>query len=976
MKNFYKLLIFIYCLSTVNANANSGFVKLLLGIEPTHVLEGKSKSAIVLTQAYLGYNSFNYIQQTDSLGNIQWLTNLITIQDTSVRLGVDIGLYSNQTIYAITHHKNGQNGLLQKVSNIKDGVILSTNTIANADTLQPLHSRAFASTLDSCFIQVLQNKTTNQFYLQKVNAQANIIWTKRLDKNNFNANLDTINLYGSQYQIRIKKMPTNVFAISGVGLNRTSNKYEWFQAMYDDNTQAMQYQHYALPEVLVNSTNVPILFEEAYLNTSIIRIAVLNYDTATALNTYFVSDINSNTNTKNVVYSFQDSSKRVHLPQRLFIDNDGNLFFLKPNSFYKKNANGLTVWNRVLFPDRVISIGVEQQDFVFMQSFTELSDSTFYIIGRGGKGFPNNFCLCFGALVKANKNGVIYERLINGKVFIDEDKNCAYNNEIGLKKLLVEASNSNSSFYTVTDSLGNYTLPVDIGNYTVKVYLDNTTYWQACTPSIQVNTLTDTTKADFAIQKQIECSYLNVDVATPFLRRCFDNTYQIHYCNEGTTTAANAYVKVTFDSSLEVVASSIPWTSVNGNTYTFSVGNVIAQQCEGFNVTAYLNCDNTVLGQTHCVEAQIFPDSLCVPANPDYDGAVIQVSGICIGDSVQLRIKNVGSGNMIRPKKFYVLEGDFLRATPQNFQLNANESKEITIAADGSTVTLLAQQSDNYPFPSNAIVSIEGCNGALQPGYVNHLSQNSSSPFIAVNCTQSIGSYDPNYKATLPIGMDSLHFITNTTPLEYIIHFQNTGTDTAFTVIVTDTISDKLNIATLKMGASSHKYNYTIANKGILKVQFDNIRLPDSLKNNVASQGFFKFSIQPKNSLVDNTIINNDASIYFDFNNGIETNNVFHTIKENLFNIVTTISPSYQKLVYIKTYPNPFSDIVTIELSSKEKKNNDFQINVFDVAGKLMFNAVFDESVEIVTKNWNQNLYLYNITLNNAIIANGKLVRQ
>lgn len=976
MKSFYKLLIYVFCISTINAHANSGFVKLLLGIEPTQVVEGKNKSAVVLTQGYYGNNTFNYIQQADSLGNIQWLLNLINLQDTSMRGSVDIGLFSNDVIFAITHHKNGNNGLRQKVSKIKDGVIISTNTIANADTLQPLSIRTYATTNDSCFIQVLEHSINHQYYIQKINAQAGIVWTKSLDKNNFNANLDSIHFFNTKYQLRIKKMPSNTFAISGIGFNQTANKYEWFQANYNDNTQTIQYQHYPLPEIIVSQNNIPLLFEEAYLNSTTTRIAILNYDSTTVLNTYFISDINSATNTKTIAYSFQDSSKKVHLPQRLYIDNAGNLFFLKPNSLYKKNASGTLVWNRVLFPDRVISIGIEQQDFIFMQYFTELSDSTFYIIGRGGKGYPNNLCLCLGVLVKANKNGVIYERLIKGKVYIDEDRNCVYNNEQGLNRLLVEASNANSSFYTVTDSIGNYILPVDIGNYTVSAYLNNSTYWQACTPSIQVNTLSDTTKADFAIQKRIDCPYLNVDIATPFLRRCFNNEYKVHYCNDGTTTAVNASVKVVLDSALQVVSTSIPWTTVSGNTYTFALGNVESQQCNDFSITAYLDCDNTVLGETHCVQSFIYPDSLCVPTNPDYDGAIIQVTGTCVGDSVLLRITNVGIGNMIRPKKFYVLEGDFLRVIPQNFQLNANESREIMVAANGNTITLSAQQSDNYPFPGNAIVSIEGCNGTLQPGYVNQLSQNSSSPFVAINCTQNIGSYDPNFKATLPVGVDSLHYITNTTPLEYIIHFQNTGTDTAFTVVVTDTISQKLNISTLKMGSSSHKYRYTIENKGVLKVQFDNIRLPDSTTNNLASQGFFKFSILPKNNLADNTTIYNNANIYFDFNSGIETNSVFHTIKENLFNITSSIPTSYQKTYAIKAYPNPFKDIVMLELSSKENNINMYKLDVFDVQGKLILSNYFNNKIELNTNTWNQNLYLYNISLNNTIIVSGKLIRQ
>jgi hypothetical protein len=132
----------------------------------------------------------------------------------------------------------------------------------------------------------------------------------------------------------------------------------------------------------------------------------------------------------------------------------------------------------------------------------------------------------------------------------------------------------------------------------------------------------------------------------------------------------------------------------------------------------------------------------------------------------------------------------------------------------------------------------------------------------------------------------------------------------------------------------------------------------------------------PKNNLADNTTIYNNANIYFDFNSGIETNSVFHTIKENLFNITSSIPTSYQKTYAIKAYPNPFKDIVMLELSSKENNINMYKLDVFDVQGKLILSNYFNNKIELNTNTWNQNLYLYNISLNNTIIVSGKLIRQ
>ncbi|MBL8964476.1 MAG: aldehyde dehydrogenase, partial [Phycisphaerae bacterium] len=49
-------------------------------------------------------------------------------------------------------------------------------------------------------------------------------------------------------------------------------------------------------------------------------------------------------------------------------------------------------------------------------------------------------------------------------------------------------------------------------------------------------------------------------------------------------------------------------------------------------------------------------------------------------------------------------------------------------------------------------------------------------------CLPNIGAYDPNDKQAVPVGYGPEHFIRAGDPLHYQIRFQNTGTDTAFTV--------------------------------------------------------------------------------------------------------------------------------------------------------------------------------------------------
>ncbi len=134
------------------------------------------------------------------------------------------------------------------------------------------------------------------------------------------------------------------------------------------------------------------------------------------------------------------------------------------------------------------------------------------------------------------------------------------------------------------------------------------------------------------------------------------------------------------------------------------------------------------------------------------------------------------------------------------------------------------------------------------------------------------GSYDPNDKNVSPAGSISSLQVSNADQLTYTIRFQNTGTDTAFTVMVLDTLSSLVNKASIEMLSSSHSYNYSISSQGVIKWTFNNILLPDSTTNEPLSHGFIKYRIRPMNNLVIGDEIRNTAYIYFDYNVPVITN--------------------------------------------------------------------------------------------------------
>jgi uncharacterized repeat protein (TIGR01451 family) len=157
------------------------------------------------------------------------------------------------------------------------------------------------------------------------------------------------------------------------------------------------------------------------------------------------------------------------------------------------------------------------------------------------------------------------------------------------------------------------------------------------------------------------------------------------------------------------------------------------------------------------------------------------------------------------------------------------------------------------------------------------------------------GSYDPNDKQ----GTRTLTptQVVNGEFIDYTVRFQNTGTDTAFTVVIADTLANNLEANTLEMISASHNARTSLKGN-IIYFEFLNILLPDSNVNEPRSHGFVKFRVKPKNNLVLGNEIKNKAAIYFDYNAPVITNTVTTTIA-----IPTGISEKITNR--LEVYPNP-----------------------------------------------------------------------
>ncbi len=263
---------------------------------------------------------------------------------------------------------------------------------------------------------------------------------------------------------------------------------------------------------------------------------------------------------------------------------------------------------------------------------------------------------------------------------------------------------------------------------------------------------------------------------------------------------------------------------------------------------------------------------------------------------------------------------DFTFAFPFPFYANGNTAKWLVDSL--------------LPFNSNVIWFDTHIDSTVALGTILHFEATvgpqagdiDPSNNIAIVDKVVTGSFDPNEKTVDYPNPNPNGYISPTQELIYTIFFQNTGTDTAFNVVVKDTISLNLDLNTLKIIGASHDYTVSIHN-GLLRFDFNNILLPDSNVNELLSHGYLRYAIQPKANLANGTNISNTAYIFFDYNVPIVTNTTSNTI------LITAVGSIANKND-IKVYPNPSSKNITIEWKLNSCENTTLEI--MDLVGRTI----------------------------------------
>lgn len=326
--------------------------------------------------------------------------------------------------------------------------------------------------------------------------------------------------------------------------------------------------------------------------------------------------------------------------------------------------------------------------------------------------------------------------------------------------------------------------------------------------------------------------------------------------------------------------------------------------------------ENSPFGQDICIVPNSVVNDLeailapLTPARPGFDA------------DYQLMVKNVGN---------QILSGDISLSYPEDLMAFLDSELPFDVSTSNSftwnftdllpfqafsvniTFTVNPPTDPNFPVNIDDILTFD-----LTANPVSGDNNPENNSFI-LNQTV-VGSFDPNDIICLEGENIFVEEVGN--DVHYRIRFENTGTFPAQNIVVENIIdTQKFDLSSLQVLSGNHEFvTRIIGNK--VEFIFENINLPFDDANN---DGYIIYKIKTQSTLQEGDVFVNSASIYFDFNFPIETNNYSTIVTDNL-----SIN-DFESTSYIKIYPNPVENVLNFETQFNIEK-----IQIFNLLGKLI----------------------------------------
>lgn len=236
--------------------------------------------------------------------------------------------------------------------------------------------------------------------------------------------------------------------------------------------------------------------------------------------------------------------------------------------------------------------------------------------------------------------------------------------------------------------------------------------------------------------------------------------------------------------------------------------------------------------------------------------------------------------------------------------------------------------------------------------------------------TVVVSSYDPNFKEVSPKGIGATGIITTSdSVLEYMVHFQNTGTAPAQNIVVIDTIDNNLDWTFLRPSYESAPCKVTMQQVGAYKIAtflFANINLPAQTMDDFRSNGMFSYTIRQKAGLVAGDQMKNNASIYFDYNAPVKTNTTINTIGTPTA-VSNPAATAANAEAAFTVYPNPAASAFYVRISSDMATTGSMKVT--DITGKVIIAKSVDmirgtQTIATDINDFAAGVYFVSITAN------------
>ena len=489
----------------------------------------------------------------------------------------------------------------------------------------------------------------------------------------------------------------------------------------------------------------------------------------------------------------------------------------------------------------------------------------------------------------------------------------------------------------LTNQQGFYSFALEPGNYKIRQEMGNDALRrQICPIGVDSSLMVTTTQGGVElnqnfINQTFNCPRLTMNLLQPRFRLCAKNNFTIRYRNDGMGAEPNARIKLNLPELVRIYSATSPYTTLPDSSVVFDIGNLEPGQGGSISITDTIGCPTTPdSSQRACFSARMEPISVCSEVNP----AAIGWSGAWLDakarynpatDKVRYTLFNRGTDMLDSTKVSIASLGTVFVNT--KVKMIAGDSlswnvEPITVLHCGMYV----EQPANCPLGTSGTLFHTGRNTAasylsFQDGWLMNQTTTACPPFRY--------SYDPNEKIvdpTIPVEPGA--------ELTYTIHFENYGNDTAYAVIVADTLPTGLDITTFRMTGSSHDCEPRLAGTLDNPVVFFNflpIKLPGKKQDSVLSKGQVDFKIRLKPNVALGSIHQNKAHIYFDRNEAIITNTTVTKVRDP--DEPTEVSNSISQNKELIVYPNPNQGSFTIRLP---KGFENQEISLTDIQGKLV----------------------------------------